>query len=200
MDVFIGELVNRFHDTVAKDARFSGLFILSDHGFTGIKKEFNLNTWLQQAGYQSVSPQGQLSLTKLCPETKAFALDPNRIYFNRKDRFPDGSVDPADVQALREAISRELHSVTFDGEPVVQSVLSCADIYTGPQTAHGPDLIVLTHYGYDTKAALGKETVFSETELQGMHTWDDAFFWAEEKIAEETNITDLAGLIEREMI
>ena len=196
VDTFIAEIVDRFQKKMNKNEGLSGLFLLSDHGFTGIKREFNVNTWLQEAGYQSFPDGGPLTLTKLSPTTKAFALDPSRIYFNRKDRFADGCVQPDDVPGLSEEISRELLSVRCDGEPVVQHVVRCADIYSGPQTPNGPDLIVLTHYGYDAKGALGKEKVLSETDLQGMHTWDDAFFWATEKVSDDLNIVDLSPMIQ----
>lgn len=196
VDAFVAEVVDRFQKKEKKEDRLSGLFLLSDHGFTGVRREFNLNTWLQEAGYQRLSDGGDPSLARLSPDTKAFALDPSRIYFNCKDRFSDGCVERDEISGLVEEISRELLSMRCGGEPVVQNVLRCADIYSGPLTPHGPDLIVLTHYGFDAKGALGKEEVLSETDLQGMHTWDDAFFWASEKVKDDLNIVELAPMIE----
>ena len=200
VDAFIGEIVDRFQKKASKEDALSGLFLLSDHGFTGIKREFHLNTWLREAGYQSLSGEDEPSLADLSPSTKAFALDPNRLYFNRRDRFEDGCIEPEDISRLSGEISRELLSLRHDNEPVVQRVLRCADIYSGPLTPHGPDLIVLTHYGYDAKGALDKKEVFSVTDLQGMHTWDDAFFWASEQVAGDLNITDLAPMIEAALL
>ncbi len=200
VDGFIGEVVDRFQNKVSREQGWHGLFLLSDHGFTGIEKEFNLNTWLQQEGYQRLCAPGQPSLAGLSSDTRAFALEPNRIYFNRQDRFADGCVGPAETDRLAEEIAGKLLALRCGGRPVVQRVIRCGEFYSGPQTPNGPDLIVLTHYGYDAKGALGKDEVLSSTDLQGMHTWDDAFFWAAEKIGEAVHIEELASLIEAKLI
>ncbi|MFH2002018.1 MAG: alkaline phosphatase family protein [Planctomycetota bacterium] len=196
VDRFIGRTVDRFKEKVAKEDGLSGLFLLSDHGFTGLKREFNLNTWLRESGYQHLDNPDAPSLNQLAPSTRAFVLDPSRIYLNRKDRFIDGCVPAEAVSDLIDEISHKLLSVRFERMPVVQRVIPCKEIYAGPQAIHGPDLIVLTHYGFDAKGALGKKAVFTETDLQGMHTWDDAFFWAGEKRSDDLKIEDLAPLIE----
>ncbi len=196
VDSFIGEIVDRFQKKTSKEQALSNLLLLSDHGFTGIKKEFNLNAWLRESGYQSVSGTDMQSLEALSKDTKAFALDPNRIYFNRKDRFQDGIVDPGEVSALCDRIEQELGSVRCDGEPVVQRVFRRSEVYAGAQESHGPDLIALTHYGYDAKGTLAKDQVFTETDLKGMHTWDDAFFWSVGERGNDLKIIELASIIE----
>ncbi|MFH1742808.1 MAG: alkaline phosphatase family protein [bacterium] len=200
VDDLVGEIVDRFQKMMGKDDGLSNLFLLSDHGFTGIEKEFNLNVWLRQEGCQEIHADGEPSLNDLSADSRAFALDPNRIYFNRKDRFADGCVDPHDIPALIEEMTRKLLELRCDGTPVVREVLRCNDIYQGSQTTRGPDLIVLTHYGYDAKSSLSKKELFSDTDLQGMHTWDDAFFWSAEAMDGELNIVDLAPMLESRLI
>ena len=192
VDSLIGEVVEKFEKKTGKAG--GELFLLSDHGFTKIKKEFNLNTWLEKEGFLSLPERDKPDLQKLTG--KAFALDPGRIYFNSKDRFPEGTVSPDDFPSLAEEISEKLLSIEYNGDKVVKEVHKCRDIYEGPETPSGPDLIVLTNYGYDVKGALGKNDVLTETDLQGMHTWDDAFFWAKNKVKDDINITELASLIE----
>jgi len=196
VDNFVGEMADRFQRKTGNRQSLEGFFLLSDHGFTGIKKEFNLNAWLQQQGYQSLSGDGEPSLENLSPGSKAFALDPSRIYFNRSGRFADGCIEPREADALTEEITEKLLAVRCDGEPVVRRVWRNGEIYSGPRSVHGPDLIVLTHYGYDAKGALGKVEVLSASDLQGMHTWEDAFFWGTEKISDDLNIVDLAAMFE----
>ncbi|MCX7012225.1 MAG: alkaline phosphatase family protein [Candidatus Sumerlaeota bacterium] len=197
VDGFIAEVIERFQKKAGgEEAALQGLMLLSDHGFTGIKKEFNLSRWLMEESYQVFLGEGKPTLATLAPQTKAFALDPNRIYFNRTSRFPDGRVEDSEVPALIAEVSERLLSLQCDGELVVSRVERCADIYSGPQTPHGPDLVVVTRYGYDAKGALGKPAVFTDTDLQGMHTWDDAFVWSAEPLGEYVNIVDLAGHIE----
>jgi predicted AlkP superfamily phosphohydrolase/phosphomutase len=196
VDEFIGEVAARFQKKVGRSEALEGLLILSDHGFARLKREFNLNNWLQEQGYQKTAGQGRPTLATLSRETQAFALDPSRIYFNRADRFPDGCVAPKAIPELAAEMAEKLLALRHEGEPVVRLVARAEEIYSGPQTPQGPDLLVVTHYGYDAKGALGKGSVFTETDLQGMHTWDDAFLWASEKVGEAATIVDVAPLIE----
>jgi hypothetical protein len=57
----------------------------------------------------------------------------------------------------------------------------------------GPDLIAVPHDGYDLKMGLAAPDVFRTTELQGMHTFDDALVIARglELPAERFGITEL---------
>ena len=59
----------------------------------------------------------------------------------------------------------------------------------------GPDLIVVPEDGFDMKGSVKKKEVFGRTNLQGMHTWDDAFFLSSKKQGEELSIADLADFI-----
>src|SRR5512135_2148536 len=73
-----------------------GLFLLSDHGFAGIVQEVYLNAWLAANGYLGFASAEPKGLEEIAPETRAFALDPNRIYINVKGRFPRGTVAPSE--------------------------------------------------------------------------------------------------------
>ena len=46
------------------------------------------------------------------------------------------------------------------------------------------------------EGALGRREVFSETDLQGMHTYDDAFFFADEKMADDLHMEQVVPIIE----
>jgi hypothetical protein len=45
------------------------------------------------------------------------------------------------------------------------------------------------------KGSIKKKDVFGQTDLQGMHTWDDAFFWANRDCGADLLISDLADII-----
>ena len=224
VDSFVEEVVGRHLKKTGRGQGEtelpSGLFLLSDHGFTGIVKEFYLNAWLRGENYQEDNPQFPIrnsqsaipnpqfldmdthaatprkTLHDLSPSTRVFALDPNRLYFNRRDRFADGCVEAKDIPALVSEITAKLLALRHDGKPVVQRVLTRDEAFSGPQASHGPDLIALTHYGFDAKGSLDRREAFADTDLQGMHTWDDAFFLSADASPPHLNIVDLAGLME----
>jgi predicted AlkP superfamily phosphohydrolase/phosphomutase len=172
-----------------------GLFLLSDHGFTGIRQEVYLNAWLEQSGYLRFASAEPESLADLDSTSTAFAMDPNRIYIHTAGRYPRGQVDDTQKSALKQELTARIKTLEHDGTPVVREVFDTERIYTGPLVASGPDLIVLGHPGFDMKGSVKKRQIFGRTQLQGMHTYDNAFFWAAQDYGEELRISDLAEII-----
>ncbi len=174
-----------------------GLYLLSDHGFTGIRQEVYLNAWLKQAGHLSFSTSEPKGIESIEPESRAFAMDPNRIYLHTSDRYPNGSVSGAQKAELKQELKTQLEGLTYEGEPVVEEVFDADEIYSGPLVSSGPDLIVLGRHGFDMKGSVKKEETFGRTILQGMHTYDDAFFWATQNHGNDLRISGLAEIILR---
>ncbi|MFA9453712.1 MAG: alkaline phosphatase family protein [Candidatus Aminicenantaceae bacterium] len=174
-----------------------GLYLLSDHGFTAIQQEVYLNAWLEQAGYLSFSTPEPKGLEALAPGSRAFAMDPNRIYLHTSDRYPNGSVSADQKADLKRELQTTLQDLKFEGESVIQEVFDTEDIYSGPLVSSGPDLIVLGRPGFDMKGSVKKKQTFGRTVLQGMHTYDDAFFWASGEHGDDLRISQLAEIIMR---
>jgi len=192
VDRLLGELYGRF--SRATDGE--GFFLLSDHGFTAIKQEVYLNSWLREEGYLKFKVPNPSSLEDIKEGTVAFALDPNRIYLNRRGRFPRGILGEGELSALREELRRKLEGLQHQGEPVVERVFLGEELYSGPWVDMGPDLVILSRYGYDMKGSVKEREVFGRTGLQGMHTWDNAFFFSKEEIeGGALHITDLSEKI-----
>jgi len=172
-----------------------GFYILSDHGFTGIEQEVYLNAWLEREGYLKFASASPGGLQDIAPGTRAFALDPNRIYLNLRNRFPRGEVDASERDGLREEISRKIEDLDFMGKRVVRRVFKAEEAYSGPLTSIGPDLIVIGADGFDMKASVKKKEVFGRSVLQGMHTWENALFWAGTEQGPDLAIENLASVI-----
>jgi predicted AlkP superfamily phosphohydrolase/phosphomutase len=192
VDRIIDHVVSSFLKLTNSD---EGLFLLSDHGFTGIIQEVYLNTWLEKRGYLAFDSPTPQSLSEISPTSRAFAMDPNRIYLNKKDRFPKGCVTSSDKKSLKQDIADALKTLEFEGKKVVREVFDSEDIYTGRYVPDGPDLIVLSEYGFDMKGSVRKKEIFGRTNLQGMHTWDDAFFWANADYGLDLSISNLSSII-----
>lgn len=193
----IDRLVNKIYASFRKTAGDEeNIFLLSDHGFTGIRQELYLNAWLQKEKFLKFENSAPKGLEDISSKSVAFALDPSRIYLNYKEKFPKGSVRQGEQKALKEEISRKLEKLEFEGKRVVRKVFLAKDIYSGPLVAKGPDLIVLSEPGFDLKGSVKKKEIFGRSPgLQGMHTWDDAFFLAKNDFEQDLCISDIARII-----
>jgi len=192
IDRLINKIATSFQKLTDND---DGLFLLSDHGFTRIEQEVYLNVWLEKKGYLKFENSPPKSLIEITESSQAFALDPNRIYLNLKEKFPKGCVRTSEKESLKNEIKKELEKLEYKGRKVVRKVFNVEEVYSGPYLSKGPDLIVLSEYGFDMKGSIKKKEVFGRTNLQGMHTWDDAFFWAKRNWGQDLSISDLAEII-----
>ena len=178
VDGFIGHLYDKFASGDSPD----NFFLLSDHGFCRTRKEFYVNTVLQQNGFLSFDPVSPPSLGAITPDSRAFALDPARIHIHRRGRYPKGRVEEKDVADLKREITHAFESVRDEnGDRIVRRVFDAAAVYSGPHAQDGPDLLLIPHDGYDMKGKLGARSAVGDRRLQGMHTWDNAFFFSKRK-------------------
>ncbi|MEF8874940.1 MAG: alkaline phosphatase family protein, partial [Candidatus Thermoplasmatota archaeon] len=69
------------------------LIMMSDHGMEKIKKNVNVNAVLENHDLLTLGDEPEERYKNIEEGTKAFALDPGRIYLNRKDRYPKGEVE-----------------------------------------------------------------------------------------------------------
>jgi len=83
VDGMLGEVVARLDENTA-------LFVLSDHGFCGVRREVYLNAWLQAEGYLEPLGGERPSLKELTSASRAYCMDPGRIYVNLRGREPAG--------------------------------------------------------------------------------------------------------------
>lgn len=192
VDGIIGRLVHSYRRLTGGVA---GLYLLSDHGFCQIDQEVYLNAWLQKEGYLRLAGDAPQGLEEIAEGSVAFALDPNRIYLNTRGRFPKGAVDESARKALKAEIAQKLQTLEFQGRRTIRRVFDADTVYTGPLSASGPDLLVLSEPGFDLKGSVKKKDVFGRTDLEGMHTWDDAFFWSEQKVGDDLMIRQLSTVI-----
>ena len=165
VDGFIGQIAERMGDET--------LMIMSDHGFTGIKKQVYLNRWLVDNGYLKLKENAK-SIEDIGDGSRAFALDPGRIYLNLKGKYPGGSVDPSDRRSLLDEIKRGLSEITAEGKPIASRIYERDEIFSGPCLESAPDLCVQSVYGYDLKGAVNKQELMDREVFTGMHTQDDA--------------------------
>ena len=156
--------------------------ILSDHGFARLRKEVYLNRFLEENGFLVLKKDGNF-YERIEEETKAFDMDPGRIYLHGRDRYPRGAVRKEERLNLLKEIKEALTNLKGEGgEQIVKRIYEKEEIYHGPYSANAPDLVCLPNDGYDLKGSLEKKEIFGQNIFTGMHTWHDAFCLLPEKI------------------
>jgi predicted AlkP superfamily phosphohydrolase/phosphomutase len=179
----IDMLIGRALETASPDAR---VIVLSDHGFTRLNVQVYVNEILKSLGYLSFRCPSPRRLDDIDPGSKAFALDPTRIYINSQKRFPFGTV--ANGETVRSELKAALKALTVGSLgcstievglppelPLFADVISAQDVYDADCRNLEPDLIVIPTPGIDPKAAIGTGKLFMKDIFTGMHTQDDAF-------------------------
>ena len=165
--------VDNFLGAIAERLRDETMFIMSDHGFTGISKQVYLNRWLADNGFLKLKDNPR-SIEDIGEGSLAFALDPGRIYVNLRGKYPGGAVQVSDAPRVLDDIRSGLMEIKSDGVPVVKHIYDKDALFSGPCIAAAPDLCVQSIYRYDLKGAVNKTELMDREVFTGMHTQDDA--------------------------
>ena len=157
------------------------LMLMADHGFCSLRKEVYVNTWLRDAGYLRLKGDEAKSIADMEPSSRAYSLDPGRIFIHLRGREPSGCVQPGDeYEQLRGEIAEGLLELRDpgSGEEMVERVFRREEIYEGPQLHLAADLIAAPRRGYDLKGAMSKATLtFKGDQLIGTHTFENAMLY-----------------------
>lgn len=204
IDRLIGDIINKIPNDME-------LILLSDHGFTTLKKEVYLNRWLWEKGLLRFTKPVPENLKDIHPSSVAYSLYPGRIYINLKGREKTGTVKQGleyeqTRQNIKNLLTRFKDPVT--NHPIIKQVLSREEIYDDDHRfapdqksketlLYTPDLIAVPFDGYDLKGPLWRKNLFEKTVFNGMHTFDDAFVLSRKmKLPEKRlSIADLVPLI-----
>ena len=192
VDRVIGDLFSRIEGKEGFE-----LIILSDHGSGLIKKEVYVNPILRNTGFFSMTKSKKLSLSSITKESKAFAIDPSRIFIHLKEKFPSGNVDKNDYEKVRNEIKKMFEEYEIEGEKIIKRVFFKEEIYSNRFIDAAPDLVLLSNHGYDLKGGLKKNEEYGRSHFTGMHFQDNAFFFStdSEVIPEKMTIFDVKDII-----
>lgn len=195
IDRIVGEINNRITE---KDT----LIILSDHGFERLNCDVYINYLLRQTGFLKFGDTCDFSLNNISGDTKAFALDPARIYLNLKGKFPCGSVEPTDIESVLCQLENLFHDLKINGRKVVKDVYRKEQIYSGPYFENSPDIVLIGNEGFNFKANTKAEKLTDKTIFTGKHTQDTAFLIINDLsgrhiVSGIPSVSDVKGIIER---
>jgi predicted AlkP superfamily phosphohydrolase/phosphomutase len=188
IDDFIGDIKNKLkeHDT---------FIILSDHGMEDIKQIMNLNTYLEQEGFLKLSDVHK-NYNRIVEGTKAFVLDPGRVYINKKGIYPNGSVSKSEEKDVIEELKTLFYDLKYKKQRVIKIIHERNEIYSGNSLDNAPDLVVLEHPGFQPKGGIRKREIFEKGNMPGMHN-DSAFLFINKNInLKEPRVQDILALLE----
>lgn len=182
-DEVVGEAMARLEALPQPGTR---LVVMSDHGFSSLRRTFHVNNWLRDEGYLAVKNPNLkkdpgLFMNVDWSKTRAYALGLNGFYINLKGRERDGIVDPSEKKALLEEIGEKLLAVIDPetGGPVVTKYYISESYFKDHGAlAIGPDMILGFAKGTkgSDESSLGElsETLFEDNldEWSGDHGMD----------------------------
>ncbi|MDP3428509.1 MAG: alkaline phosphatase family protein [Humidesulfovibrio sp.] len=173
-DALVGDILARY-DALPEPKR---LIVLADHGFCTLEQEVDVNRVLLEAGYLSLCrpARDEWDAGVISGESRAFALDPGRVYLHRRGCFARGRVAEAEAAALLRDLTDLLLGLTWKGRRVMNRVLRGTELYQGRTVAHAPDLVCVPEAGFDLKAKFDRASVFGLHGRHGTHRPEDAFF------------------------
>lgn len=182
IDAAIGEIADRISEQ-------DNLMMLSDHGFEKLQKDVYINYLLATEGFLSFRAGLEPKLQNIGSATKAFALDPARIYINQKGKYPAGSVEKSEKEACINDLINLFDSLRIDGKKVIKYIYRKEDVYSGPYLDDAADLILIAESGFNLKGSMASKVLAGNGPFTGKHTYEDAFL-----LVNNENITsELSG-------
>jgi predicted AlkP superfamily phosphohydrolase/phosphomutase len=163
------------------------LIVMSDHGFQPFTRDVHLNTWLRDNGYLVMKPgkeTGYIFLDADWSKSRAFGLGFNGLYLNRKGRESQGIVEEGQVDALMAELTTKLEAWRDpkNGEIVVLKMFRGSEVYQGPRTAEGPDMVVGYDKGYGNSDESTLGEVVAETIADNESRWSGSHLMAPEVV------------------
>ena len=173
-------------DTLKKMKKKDMLVVMSDHGFTSFHTCVDFNRWLVENGYMVLEEGVENVQTGFkgvdWSRTRAWSMGLAGIMLNLKDREGKGIVEPGEEarELLNEISNKLLQLKDENGRKVISAVYPAEEVYSGPYSGHGPDLVVGTAPGYRAgwscvTGGVGPKTVYPNgRHWNGDHCHDHA--------------------------
>ncbi|MGM0405944.1 MAG: alkaline phosphatase family protein [Thermoplasmatota archaeon] len=185
VDRILGKVLDRMNDD-------DELIMLSDHGMESIEQNVNVNKVLEDNGFLKLGDSPEKRYKNIESGTKAFALDPGRIYLNKKDRYPRG----IDIENITDDLIDIFNEVKYDGKKVINHVHRRDDVYHGRYVGKAPDLVLTPEKGFNLKGSVKYDKLFDKNIFQGKHTADDAFIYSSDvPIPKDPNVEDFIEIL-----
>ncbi len=180
------------------------LVIASDHGFEKLEVDVYISYALKEAGFLQFKEHKEAALGNIDSSTKAFTLDPARVYVHLKGKYPYGAVQNNDRSKVLDDLVSFFKSLEIDGKKVIGSMFRKEEIYSGPFMEQAPDLVLSGGSGVNLKANPKAVTLSGRGIFTGKHTADNAFLLAAGAIEagdipDKPSIFDVRSIMEKNL-
>lgn len=195
IDKAIGEIAENINDE-------DTLLMLSDHGFERLDKDIYLNYALRENGFLHFGDGQETTLKNISQSTKAFALDPGRIYLNLKNKYPRGTVEPSEAEDVLGQLEHLFGDIEINGRKVVSDIYRKHQTYSGPYLESAPDLVLVGNEGFNLKANINAQQLSDKAIFTGKHTQNTAFLLlkgssSKDIVPDTPAVSDVKGIIEK---
>jgi len=195
IDEVIGEIANEISDDDL-------LIILSDHGFELLEKEVNINFILRENGFLNLKPDSKRNFADIDFDTKAFALEPARVYINLENKYPRGSVKENECDFLIRELISIFNDLELNGKKIIKKTYRKEEVYKGPYTNQAPDLVLIPNKGFDLKSSLKANELYEKSIFTGKHTQHNAFLlinrcFEKDILPDKLTVSDVCGIIDK---
>ncbi len=189
---FLDERISNF----IKKIKDYELIILSDHGFCQIEKEVNINAILREKKLLKFEREEPESFSDIKEDSLFFSMTPGRIYFNSKEKRPKGKLSEKEIEGKTIEVFEIFKDLKFEGKKVIKEIKSKEEIFGEICEGSPPDYLLIPENGFDLKGDIKDKRIFYNSELTGMHTYDDAFLFIKNyKIKKRPKLKDVLPTI-----
>ena len=108
-----------------------------------------MNRWLERDGWLALEEPAKSIASVVPGRSRAYCMDPGRLYLNLAGREPGGIVQPSEYEQVRDELRRWAQALPF-----VQRVATREEAFAGPHAEHAPDLVLVSKNGWDLKGAV----------------------------------------------
>ena len=195
IDVAIGEIAAKLGDDDL-------LIMHSDHGFERLDREVYVSYLLEENGFLTFKQDTDPAMENICFGTRAFVLDPGRIYLNLKGKYPCGSVEAGEAEDVLFELETLFSGLECDGRKVIRDIYRKEDIYSGPYLEQAPDMVLVAAEGFNLKATTKGRQLYDNGIFTGKHTQDTAFLLVRglkdaAVVPDEPWVMDIKGIVEK---
>ena len=181
------------------------LFMLSDHGFEKLDKDVYISYLLRKEGFLRFRDDNDPTLGNIDYSTKAFALDPARIYTNLKNQYPCGGVHKKEKEAILRDLECLFKSLEIEGNKVIRHTYRKEEIYSGPLLEQAPDLVLVANQGFNLKANIKTDKLEDKPIFTGKHIRESAFLLLDGSvdkglIPENPTVYDVRGIVQQKHV